>query len=158
MWGIALIKRILIILVLLLSVILLSASSLDDNNAAECATPTDLAESIIDDVSDELIEEPIIDPVEPEEQEIDIDALYPNHHIEIEIIQTAYTFGDEVILGFKLVDYPPGHIEYIEWQFSVDNIEWFPIDGENDETLKFIVTEDNYKLWYRVMVSFHFNI
>lgn len=92
------------------------------------------------------------------EKQISIDELYPNHHIEIKIIQHAHALGDEVILGFDLIDYPPGEITYIEWQYSEDNIEWFPIEDEHEEILKFIVTKDNYKLWYRVMVSYHFDL
>lgn len=121
---------------------------------AECATPTDLL-STIEDISNEIVEE-----IEPEQEiiEISIDELYPNHHIEIKIIQHAHVLGDEVIFGFDLIDYPPGEITYIEWQYSEDNIEWFPIENENSEILKFIVTKENYKYWYRVMVSYHYDL
>ena len=108
----------------------------------EYTTPTDLYE--IEDISDE--------------EQISINELYPNHHIEIKVIQHAHALGDEVILGFDLIDYPPGEITYIEWQYSENSLEWFPIEDENDETLKFIVTKENYRLWYRVMIEYHYNL
>jgi hypothetical protein len=144
--------KIICFILLVLSVILFSGSSATE----EYATPTDLKSDIIEDVSDEFIE-PEIEELKPIE-EISIDELYPNHHIEIRIIQHPQILGDEVILGFELIDYPPGYITAIEWQYSEDNIEWFPIEGETAETFKFIVTKDNYKLWYRVMVSYHFDL
>lgn len=144
--------KIICFILLILSVILFSGSSVTE----EYATPTDLKSDIIEDVSDEFIE-PEVEELEPIE-EISIDELYPNHHIEIKIIQYPQVLGDEVILGFDLIDYPPGKITYIEWQYSEDNLEWFPIEDENDEILKFIITKENYQLWYRVMVSYHYDL
>lgn len=144
--------KIICFILLILGVILFSGSSVTE----ECATPTDLKSDIIEDVSGEFIE-PEVEELESIE-EISIDELYPNHHIEIKIIQHAHVLGDEVIFGFDLIDYPPGEITYIEWQYSEDNIEWFPIENENDEILKFIVTKENCKYWYRVMVSYHYDL
>lgn len=132
----------------------------------EYATPTDLL-PIIEEISNEIEEELIEDPIEeelieetPSEEDILalVEELYPNHHIEIRIIQQAYCIGDEVILGFELIDYPPGYITHIEWQHSLDNIEWTTIENENEETLKFIVDEENNGTWYRVMVTYHFDL
>lgn len=146
------------IIALLMTVLLLFSTTCGES----WATPTDLApvieetDEILEDTSDEVLEEELI--IEESEEELSIDELYPNHHIEIRIIQHPQVLGDEVILGFELIDYPPGYITAIEWQYSEDNIEWFPIEGETAETFKFIITKDNYKLWYRVMVSYHFDL
>ena len=89
-------------------------------------------------------------------EKININELYPNRHVQLRIIQEAYYLGDEVILGFDLIDFPPVEIIYIEWQYSKDEIEWFPVENEHGETFSFIVDETNSKFWYRVMVNLNY--
>ena len=137
--------KILLILVLVLGMIQVTYSE-------GIATQTDI-DSIIEDVSNQVAEENIV-----EEEVISIEELYPNHRIEIKFIQIATHFGEEAIIAFELIDYPPGEITEIEWQYSPDNVQWFPIEGAHSQTYSFIVTKENYEYWFRVKVSFHYNL
>ena len=135
------------IILILLCVSLLAPSIVYSERVA---TPTDLIEDISEEVFVEELPEEISDEI------ISIDELYPNHHIEMKIIQSARRLGDEVILGFDLIDYPPGEIIDIEWQYSEDNFNWISIEDANEETYNFIITKENYRYWYRVTVAFHY--
>ena len=138
----------------------------------EPATPTDLVEEVIEpEIEEDVIVEPEQEPdPEPEEEamveiietsnenEIDIEPL--KRKLKLSIERHPEFFGDYAIFKLTLIDYPPGEIIKVEWEYSVDNIEWFPvlepdIDDDNDETTyKFIVTKDNYMFWFRAKLHY----
>lgn len=136
------------------------------------ATPTDLEEAVIEEIlpeevliEDEIMpEEPSIEeeiltedelPIEEEiEEEIDIEELYGDRRIEIKFLKTPKFIGDNVIMTFELINYPPGRIEAIQWQWSEDNINWFTIEGATGEIYEFIVDRSNYTNWWRVEIHY----
>ena len=86
----------------------------------------------------------------------DIDNLecYDSRRIELNILKHPEFIGDEAIIEAVLIDYPPGRIVLIEWEYSEDNEEWFKIEGANELIYKFIVTQENLHYWYRVVVTY----
>ena len=141
---IVLIKK--IIAFLLLITFITAAAYCEDMSAA---TPTDISEEIV--AETELVEELLEEEVE---EKFDIDELYGDRKIEVYFIKNPRFINDTVILGFRLIDYPPMELQEIQWQISIDNVNWVDIEGANDETYEFVITFDNYKCWWRVQIAY----
>ena len=109
------------------------------------ATFTDLSEE--EEIFEELFED---EDIEADIEDLSVD----NRRIELTIVKYPTFFGDEVILEATLVDYPPGEVTLIEWQYSEDNLEWNTIEDENELTYKFIYTRENMYYWYRVTITY----
>lgn len=130
----------------------------------EVATDTDIIVAVSDESKevDEFIEE--VDELTEEELEelmeddevADIDNLecYDSRRIELVILKHPEFIGDEAIIEAVLIDYPPGDIALVEWEYSEDNEEWFKIEDANELIYKFIVTRENLHYWYRVIVTY----
>ena len=78
-----------------------------------------------------------------------IEGIEPRVFIKMDPNEVA--MYDEITLIAILMDFPDGYT--IEWQYSKDQEEWFVVEGENKITYTFVVTPDNYDLWYRVCVT-----
>lgn len=105
------------------------------------ATPTDL---IVSDTSEGIHEELYLIPED-------------NHHLEIEITKHPEFLGDTVTFELFLIDYAPGEIVDIEWQYSEDNETWFTIEGEHELTYTCVVDRTNYKYWWRGIVTYRYD-
>lgn len=103
--------------------------------AQGAATPTDLT------IEDEYVE--IAD-----DDFGYIEEVEPRVFIIIEPENVA--MYEEVTFRAILMDFPEEHTIY--WQYSTDQKEWFDIEGEHETTYTFVVTPDNYDLWWRVCV------
>ena len=55
---------------------------------------------------------------------------------------------DYVINNFKDDD-----VIRFYWQYAMNLPDWLFIDGENEQTYTFTLTEENYNYWYRVLVG-----
>jgi len=113
---IVLIKK--IIAFLLLITFITAAAYCEDMSAA---TPTDISEEIVTEA--ELVDPPVEELLEEEVKEkFDIDELYGDRKIEVYFIKNPRFINDTVILGFRLIDYPPMELQEIQWQISTDNV------------------------------------
>lgn len=78
-----------------------------------------------------------------------IENLEPQVFLRMEPNQVA--MYDEITLIAVLINFPENY--FIEWQYSIDQEEWLIIEDEHELTYTFIVTPENYNLWYRVCVT-----
>jgi hypothetical protein len=101
------------------------------------ATPTDLS------------------PIEDEYVEIadddfgHIEGIEPRVFIIIEPKQVA--MYDEVTFRAILMDFPDDYTIY--WEYSTNQEDWSRVEGEHEITYTFVITPDNYDLWWRVCVE-----
>jgi len=82
------------------------------------------------------------------------DALDPNRTIDIYYSwkNEKPALGGEVI--FIAVLYGYDNLEYtIQWQQSADNLEWIDVEGAMEQSHSEIITRDNYKDFWRVLVT-----
>lgn len=103
--------------------------------AGGVATPTDLP------IEDEIIE--IAD-----DDFGYIEGIEPR--LFLRITPESVAMYDEVTFIAILMDFPENYTIY--WEYSKDQIEWTRVDGEHEITYTFVVTPDNYDLWWRVCV------
>ena len=97
------------------------------------ATPTDLVEFDDDDQGEVTI---------TFQREVYID----------EPLNPVY-IGDTVTLTAILVNFKDDDVIRFYWQYAMNLPDWLFIDGENEQTYTFILTEENYNYWYRVLVG-----
>ena len=61
--------------------------------------------------------------------------------------------GDTVTLTAILVNFKDDDVIRFYWQYAMNLPDWLFIDGENEQTYTFTLTEENYNYWYRVLVG-----
>lgn len=101
-------------------------------------------------------EQPAEDEVEAEpEEETEAEEEAPvafTGSVEVELVNTGdLYFGDEIILRAKVQN---ANVAYkLRWEFyDEEHREWKPIQNETKPEYRFIVTEENAVLQYRVVV------
>ena len=82
------------------------------------------------------------------------DKLDPNRYIDVYIaFEGEYLdFGEEAQFISVLYGYDNA-VYTLQWQVSNDNEEWADIPGENELTMNKVITEENYKQYFRMHVE-----
>lgn len=62
-------------------------------------------------------------------------------------------YGDEILLWFELIGFEGYEVTFIQWEESLDGIEFFPIEDANEPTYLLIITPENAKHFWRVVVT-----
>ena len=80
-------------------------------------------------------------------------ALNKDRKVEVELTYdgAVVRLGDEITLIAKLFGY--GNCEYtLQWQESLDGVNWSDLEGEDGEICKVEITEANCRSYWRVKV------
>ena len=91
---------------------------------------------------------------EKEPQELIAEALDPNRSVTVtfDVPEGGLHFGDVVELKANIQGYD--NVNYtLQWRWSTDNATWNELAGENGDTLKVLVTEENYQYYWNVLVT-----
>lgn len=119
---------------LLLALICLFGSAMSES----LATPTDIEANELIEIDDDNWGEINIEF----EREVYIDGPL-----------SPVTIGDTVIFTAILVNFKESDNVQFYWQYTTNLEDWQSIEGANDQTYHFILTEENYNYWYRVLVK-----
>ena len=128
----------------------------------EASEPVDIPGCTEDDESDEAAvevsdEDEQADEPDAEEEILETEsvaALDPDRSISIyaDLGGGQLYFGDEVTLVAEMIGYDNA-VYTLQWQTSVDGVEWADVDGAVNATHVTTVTEDNYLNYWRVVVT-----
>ena len=91
---------------------------------SDAATPTDLA-------PDRLVE----------------------RRVHIDYLQEPFFYGQQVTLISKLINFSPQDRYTYQWQYSLDQEEWFDIEGATGDTYTFIIDKSNWYYYWRLVVD-----
>ena len=120
------------LMALLLALLCLFGSAMSES----LATPTDI---------EELVE------IEDDDWgNIDIEF---KRQVYIDVPLSPVSIGETVVFTAILVNFKENDIIKFEWQYTTDLESWSVIEGANKQTYDFILTEENYNYWYRVLVK-----
>ena len=61
-------------------------------------------------------------------------------------------FGDTLTLIASLVNFKETDRPYFQWEYSENEIEWFPIEHANNQIFTIEITQNNYFYLWRVVV------
>ena len=61
-------------------------------------------------------------------------------------------FGSVAHFSAELTGYEGLQYEF-QWMMSADGVNWVPVEGETGQTMDIIVSQDNYKMYWRVDVQ-----
>jgi len=70
----------------------------------------------------------------------------------ISIDKAPQFLGDTMVLIAILIDFQPHDKYTLEWQYSIDKINWFNVDNEHELIFTTIINSDNCNNWWRVIV------
>lgn len=126
---------------------------------SECVTIKAIEDVELDMEPELEVEVPIEEEIE--EMEVPLEEEEPptprdNHYVELVVIKDPTYIGDTVILALILVDYAPGHIEYINWEWTEDQENWYEVPDEHNQKYEFVVTEENLHYAYRGVVAYRY--
>lgn len=121
------------LIALLIALICLFGSAVSESPA----TPTD------------LIEEELVEIDDDDWGEISIEF---ERRVYISIDKEPQFAGDTMILTATLVDFQPEDRYRIYWQYSIDQVTWFDIEGEHEQIFTTIIDYGNCDNWWRVVV------
>ena len=120
------------LMALLLALLCLFGSAMSESPA----TPTDI---------EELVE------IEDDDWG-NIDIKF-ERQVYIDVPLSPVSIGENVVFTAILVNFKENDIIKFEWQYTTDLESWSVIEGANKQTYDFILTEENYNYWYRVLVK-----
>ena len=120
------------LMALLLALLCLFGSAMSESPA----TPTDI---------EELVE------IEDDDWG-NIDIKF-ERQVYIDVPLSPVSIGENVMFTAILVNFKENDIIKFEWQYTTDLESWSVIEGANKQTYDFILTEENYNYWYRVLVK-----
>lgn len=125
---------------------------------SECVTIKPIEDVELDTEPELEVEVPIEEEIEEMEVPLEEEPPTPrdNHYVELVVIKDPTYIGDTVILALILVDYAPGHIEYINWEWTEDQENWYEVPDEHNQKYEFVVTEENLHYAYRGVVAYRY--
>ncbi len=91
---------------------------------------------------------------EKTQEELVAEALDPNRSVTVtfDVPEDGLHFGDVVELKADIQGYD--NVNYtLQWRWSTDNATWNELAGENGDSLKVLVTEENYQYYWNVLVT-----
>ena len=73
--------------------------------------------------------------------------------VHIDYLQEPTFYGQEVTLISKLINFSPQDRYTYQWQYSLDQEEWFDIEGATGDTYTFIIDKNNWYYYWRLVVD-----
>ena len=113
-----------------------------------------IAEEPINVESEMVVIKPIEEPIVEEEKPFELPD--DNHWVELDVIKDPHYIGDNAILELKLINYAPGEILKVEWEWTLDEETWYTIPDANELIYDFIVTEENVLYIYHGVVTYKY--
>ena len=120
----------------------------DEETAAQFIAMEDVSvnaeEPAEEETSEEISEKEQQEPELPEDRSVSFTVSYDDGKEE-------HTFGDIAHLDAVLYGYD-GFVFTLQWQISEDGEAWTDIDGATESRLDVLITEENYRMLWRVVV------